>query len=793
MEIDLKKQKEAQEKARKLLEKEEQQRAERRLLKLVVDLENGKSEVLLNDELMEKLPNLITVYSGTGNRDRVKVLFEQLGDCACCENPNLRERAVMALSLCMGGLNREEHLDLIEVITGILLRWLRAETLFLSVCGVVCKQLQENGIRMFEEGLWRECGVLLEIFYQIQSGVNEKSNAIRSIVARSQEAMATDYVLEELTIVCLRGRGERRQHAERILVHLGRKAAIHLLETLLTCQEKEDRLRLVGLIPATGYAAVPVLKEYLQKELPWYGIRNIILMITAMDDESLIPLIMPCLSHEDIRIQQQVIDCINEVAVANPGGYLLAALPVVDDNLKVGLVSSLGQLGGMDVVDAFLDLLARRDTFPPNVRDELLESLAIHVRLSNSIRAVNLLTMLLEERSGKYDPQVDPVSRAARNSLHILQPRFPEKELPAQTVHTVTAVPEPPDDNVSFDHDPMAKNPALRQVQVINEKVTLFLGKGQVAEASQYLYEKCIEAAAEKRFDAAEMLRDRILEVDPNALAEVIKAGERIEEERSTSVTTNHISIWQDLYDSLSTNEFNALYEALKSREYPTGSVIVEQGANSPLLYFINSGQARLTCWRGQEEVFLKKIGPGEIVGTTPFFDVSIWTVALTAIGTTKIHILEREVFLDLIEQFPKIESCLMSYCARAETVPKLLQMSGEDRRQYPRFPVSLLVKHTLLDEFGNPGMRSFNGEIVDVSRGGFSFFIRISRKENARLLLGRGIKTRIAVKGKDPVEGKGVIVAVRFQGQGEGEYSVHVQFNEIFDQDVVNCIVGRS
>ncbi len=791
MEIDKEKQKEAQENASKLLVQEEQQRAERRVLKLVLDLENGKNEVLLNDELMENLPELISVFSGTGNRDRSKVLFKQLGECACSENSKLRERSVMALSLCMEGLNREEHSDLIEVITGILLRWLRAETLFLSVCSTVCKQLQENWVLMFEEGSWKECGILLEIFNQIQSGINEKSNAIRSIVGRSQEAMATDYILEELTIVCLRGRGERRQRAEQILMHLGRKAAIHLLDSLLTCQEKEGRLRLIGLIPATGYAAISVLKEYLQKELPWYGIRNIILMITAMDDEDLIPLIMPCLSHEDLRIQQQVVDCINEVAVVNPGGYLLAALPVVDDSLKVGLVGYLGQLGGLGVVDAFLDLLAQRDSFSVNVRDELLKSLAIHVRLSNSIRAVNLLTMVVEERRAQYDdPKVDPVSRAAWNTLHILTPRFTKDELPEQSESESSEI---TDETVSFANDPASKNHAFRDVQIVNNKVTVLLGKGQVAEASQFLYEKCIEAAEEKRFDAAEMLRDRILEVDPNALAEVIKAGERIEEERSSSITSNHISIWQDLYDSLTTDEFNALYEALKPREYDSSSVIVEQGENSPLLYFINSGHVRLSCWRGQEEVFLKKIGPGEIVGTGPFFDVSNWTVALTAVGNTKIHILGRDIFLDLLEQYPAIEPCLINFCSKAETVPKLLKMSGEDRRQHPRYPVSLLVKHTLLDAFGNPSMRSFKGEIIDISCGGFSFFIRISRKENARLLLGRGIRTTMVIQKDETVDGKGVIVAVRFQGMDEGEYSVHVQLDNIISEDVVRRIVGRK
>ncbi len=791
MEIDIDKQREAQEKAKQLLAHEEQKRAERRLLKLVVDLENGHSEVLLNDELMERLPGLISLYCEAGDRDRVKVLFEKLGDCACSEDPKLRERAVMALSLCMVGLHQQEHPDLIKLITEILLRWLRVETVFLSVCGTVCKQLQEYGVRMLEEGLWDESEYLLEVFHQIQSGILVKSNAIRSIVSRGQEAMATDYILEELTIVCLRGRGSRRLKAEKILIHLGRKAAIHLLDTLLACQEKEDRLRLIGLIPATGYAAVSVLKEYLQKDLPWYGIRNIILMITAMDDPDLIPLVMPSLEHEDIRIQQQVLDCISEVAEANPGGYLLAALPIVTDELKVGLVGYLGQLGESESTEAFLDLLAKRDSFSPNVKDKLLQSLAIQVRLSNSIRAVNLLSMVLEERKQQYDPNDDPVAQVVNQTLQILKPRFKQEELPKepeQEQETATLA-----ESATIDNSPEALNLAKRQVQKINEEVTVLLGKGQVAETSQFLYKKCIEAARDKQFEIAEMLRDRILEVDPNALAEVIKAGEVIEDEQSASISSNHISIWQDLYDSLTTEEFNALYHSLTTADYLSGSVIVEQGANSPLLYFINSGFARLACWRGQDEIFLKKIGSGEIVGAGPFFDVSVWTVSLTALGKTNVQILERGKFLELLEQFPGLEPCLINYCLKSESVPDLLEMSGEDRRQYPRYPVTIIVMHTLLDEFGNNSMRSFKGEISDISCGGLTFFIRISRKENARLLLGRGIKTSLAGPDGEQMECAGQIVAVRFQHFVESDYSVHVQFNKPLSDTVVKSIIDNN
>jgi len=790
MEIDVDRQREAQKQAKQLLANEERQRAERRLLKLVVDLEEGSSEVLLNDELMENLSGLLSTYCEAGDRDRVNVLFEKLGDCACSEDPKLRERAVMALSLSMVGLNQQDHPDLIKQVTEILLRWLRAETVFLSVCDTVCRQLQEYGIRLLEEGRWDESAYLLEVFHQIQSGVLEKSNAIRSVVSRGQEAMATDYILEELTIVCLRGRGERRQKAERILVHLGRKAAIHLLETLLTCKEKGDRLRLIGIVPATGYAAISVLKEYLQKDLPWYGVRNIILMITAMDDPDLIPLIMPCLSHEDIRIQQQAIDCISEVADTNAGGYLLAALPVIDDELKVGLIGHLGQLGQPEALDAFLDLLGQRDSFSANARDRLLECLAIQVRLSNSIRAVNLLEMVLEERRTEVDPNEDPVAKVIKQTLNILKPRFIQKEAPVKEKEPVA---EAPVETASFDGDPAKNNPARRELQKVNDQVAELLGRGLVTDASQLLYDKCVEAASDQKFELAEMLRDRILEVDPNCLAEVIKAGEILEEEQSSSITSNHISTWRNLYDSLTTEEFNALYHALDNADFSTGSVIVEQGSNSPLLYFVNSGSARLTCWRGNEEIFLKKIGPGEIVGAGPFFDVSIWTISLTALGKTNVQILKREKFLELLEQFPGLEPCLIEYCLKLEAVPDLLEMSGEDRRQAPRFPVTTIVKHTLLDEYGKASMRSFNGEIADISSGGLSFYIRISRKENARLLLGRGIQTVLTDADGQPITCTGQIVAVRFQRYVESDYSVHVQFTEALPDSVVQAIVQSS
>lgn len=532
---------------------------------------------------------------------------------------------------------------------------------------------------------------------------------------------------------------------------------------------------------------MPVLKEYLKKDLPWYGTRNIILMITAINDPDLIPLTLPCLEHKDIRVQQQVIDCIREVAGEKKKDYLLSALPLVSDELKDQLVVQLGQLGGEDTSEVFLDLLADRESFAPHIRDELLKKIVINLRLCHSVRAVNLLNMLIEERKEIYDPNSDSVVEIAQQTLHFLNSRFGRDEV-EETEEIVEE--EEIEEEVIFDQDPLSKNRAKRNLHRVNEEVTVLLGKGKVSEASLLLYEKSIEAAKEKDFDSAEMLRDRILEVDPNALTEVIRAGELIEEERSSAISSHHLSIWQDLYDALTTEEFNGLYYILDEKDYHPGDVIVEQGKSLSNLYFINSGQVRLSCQRGREEIFLKRVNPGEIIGASPFFNVSVWTVTLTALTKAQVHILEREKFLELLEQFPGLESCLHDYCTRLDTVPELIKMSGADRREAARYPMSLLVKHTLLDQYGNPGKRSFKGELADISTGGLSFFIRISRKENARLLLGRGLRTSITLGQGEVVNCYGQIVAVRFQQYVESDYSVHVQFREPKESGLIKKIV---
>ena len=125
-----------------------------------------------------------------------------------------------------------------------------------------------------------------------------------------------------------------------------------------------------------------------------------------------------------------------------------------------------------------------------------------------------------------------------------------------------------------------------------------------------------------------------MLEINPLALTEVIRLGEIIDEEKSTTLNNHHVEVWSGLYEKMSTEEFNGLYHALRQESYSPGEAIVNTGDNDSSLYFVNAGAVTLSCQSGNKESFLKRLQPGEVIGVGPFFSVSVWTVSMTAQST---------------------------------------------------------------------------------------------------------------------------------------------------------------
>lgn len=780
MEIDKERQQKAQENARKIIEEAGRLQEAQRISRGVAEFERGNYEILRNNELVTNLANYIFSLLSSGRAEDAAPLLQRLGESARCSDVELRERSVMALSFLIGQILEKENLDALEPLSKLLVEWLQFETVYISGFPSICKQIQQIGQLMLDRRLFNEAESLLVIIYQIQSGILEKGNTIRGILAKIQDNIASREILELLVDEYLLDAEKKLSSVDNILVYLGRRAVIFLLNKLMHSDSRRDRFLLMRLIPVAGNVAVPVLVECLKKNPPWYVVRNVIYIISEMGDPSLYSMVQPYLKHKDIRVQQEVIGCINRLDGSKMKPRLLEALMLVDDELKLSLVVQLAHLGGDDVEEALHDLFAKREAFGERSKEELVVRIIGALKKFPSKKSARLLRLLVASHS--RDHEHVRIAGLAQEALLALEPKLRRLNQNIQA-----------GDEIAFDDDPKEMTKAATKMRKFEEEIASFVKVGDLEKACQKIYNHCVAAAREKDFLTAEMLRDRLLEINPMALSEVIRAGEIIEEEKNSSISSNHLKIWGDLYEKMTTEEFTAMYYALKLEKYHSDDVIVRSGETDTSLYFLNSGFVGIYCQHGSHEVFLKRMQPGDILGVEQFFSVSIWTVTLKAQSEVQIHVLDRDMLTGMQNSHPGLESKLQDYCVKFDIVPDLVRMAGSDRREFPRYPVSLIINNMLLDPFGQAGKKTFRGEMIDISRGGLGFSIRISNKGNARLLLGRQIVTEIDIGKGEKLRCAGMIVSVRFHHVVELDFSVHVKLFKKLEQSVVMSIVNQS
>jgi hypothetical protein len=776
MEIDKEKQAQRIYEVARRLDLEEKKRADSRLLKGVGEMEQHNFTILSNDEFVEKLSQYLCELDLHEGQETAVAILDNIGAGCCSEDQKFRERALVVLSVFSERVLENDDHDFIRKVASILIRWLEVETEYISGFGIICQQLQKIGLNLLGNNFWKEADELLVLLSKIQGGILEKSNTIKGMAAKTQEILATKDILESLTHTYLDAKDKNHKTAGDLLKNLGRRAAIFLLNRLMHCENKEERFHLMHLIPKTGNVAISVFEECLKKNLPWYVIRNIVFMISEIGDTSLFFLVEPYLLHPDIRVQQQVIICIGILGGQTMKKRLLTALPKVHDDLKIRLVMKLGQLEGNEVTDALLDLFEKRGSFTASAAEELLFKLCIALKSFPCQRTVRNIKQLVNERK-RISTGTDKILAVAEEVLSVVAPKV-RRDAKGE----INAL-----DELSFDSDPVLEHNAQKKIRDFIEEIHIVVGKGNVGKASEMLFSEAVRAARDKDFKVAEILRDKMLEINPMALSEVLEVGEIIEEERSSSITGHHIEIWSALYEKMTTEEFTALYHTMKHQTYNPEEMIVKTGETDPSLYFVNSGLVRLSCMCGNKETFLKRLQPGEILGVGQFFSVSVWTVSLTAQSLAQIHVLERERFITLKNTFPDLETKLHDVCLQYDIVPALLRMTGSDRREYARYAISLIIDNMLLDPYGNKGQRSVKGEMIDISRGGLSFSIRISKSENAKLLLGRQIISEIILEPGNTLRCFGIIVGVKFPQIADQDFSVHVKFYSVMEQaDVV-------
>lgn len=309
--------------------------------------------------------------------------------------------------------------------------------------------------------------------------------------------------------------------------------------------------------------------------------------------------------------------------------------------------------------------------------------------------------------------------------------------------------------------------------------VDQYVAKNDTDAAIKLLYDLVAAYAKEKNFEKAEALHNKMYDVDPMALTEIVRSSELIEAEKSETLDPDHLEQWSDLYGRLSTTEANALYYSMKSATFESGETIMEQGQLNNRLYFIISGEVNALYNRDNTDVLFKTLGAGDIIGQDGFFTATICTVTMNASSRVKVSYLENSALKQWKASVPALEAKLYDYCMKKDMIKQELEKKKMERRSDKRINLPGRISFQLLDKTGNPMGKAYKGEIADISIGGLSFVVKSSKEETLRLLLGRRvlISFEIPLKSGDyrSVEEKMTIIAIK--AMVFDDYSIHVKF----------------
>lgn len=740
---------------------------------------SGEYSSLKNDEFIQGL-SVSFRKENFPEIDTLNATLEALSGAILTSDTSVRKRVLPILYQAANFFLSLGHREGILCVNSIMLEWLRSENETLPGAESINKKIEECLTWMFKHEIFEEIEYPFHILHEISIGDIYSNPAMKAMVGKCLKNLAVVGNLKKITEGYFKDK-EKRELYHNILVSLSPDSVFYILDLAVQSDKKGERIALIKLIGSFGNAAVESLASCLESRPSWAVVRNIIYIIGEIGDPANYHIIEKFHGYPDERVQLESIGTTIKLGGEEKRKRLIGALLQVNERLKLHILRLLLEEGTDDelLYEALVKLVGLRATFSYSAGTELLSSIITYLKMFPTPDTVKLLLEM--RRDYEKGADVGQVVLLIDEALSSVEP---------QIRHGSQVIKGSDDNVVIFDNDPEQQQYILEMLQGIEDAVQKHLRVGDKKAASAYIYEQAISATHQGNFSVAEKLKDRLLEVNPLALSEVVKIGEVIDGQRTVAITPHHIEIWQELYERMTTKQFNALYYNSFQESYRRGDIIVRSGETDNCLYFLNSGTISLTCDSGKNEIFLRKMNPGDILGAEQFFAASVWTITLTALSSVQLHVLDQEGWQKVLAEAPELEEKLEIFCQRYEKIADLVRMTGDDRRLESRHQLHLKTRHILLDPFGQKSKRSFRGELIDLSRSGIAFTIKLANQKTAKTLLGRQILSYLDMDGAVYPEFAGLVVGVRMFDAFSQKYSVHVKLAKIIGEPQFKSII---
>ncbi len=774
----------------------EKQRQSKRLQAGLGALARGNLDGLRNNEVLLHLPATFERLIVNKKESIAAAIIQALVGGLKLDDDQLRLRSGQSLGLIGEKLVSLDYWEWLEKLTPTFLRWLKgiedADDSYHRLV-VILQEIMTHAQTAGHEELVDK---ILSLFYAIRSGGLGKTVEMRTVVGQVQDKAVQRNVLESCLNRCFEKPIEEK-YCQKIVMY-GPQGIQFLLDALLMNNRRPERIRLLKILAGVDSKLPSLLLDRLQEPMPWYGKRNILRLLGETGDERDVSAVQGYLSHDDLRVQGEALSCIYKLSAQKKKQYLLDALPLISEKLKFQVVQALASVVDEEVVGVLVDLLKDESYFSADIKKLLMVSICETLGRSGSLQAQKALQLLSGKRDVRPKNMAKEVWQAAQRGLALLDVnRRQQKERHVELQKTSK--------NAVRQAQSMQDRSEKEYVPVTNlaeeQDVYVLLGQNKKAAAKALLLDLISTMTSLQQFDQAEVLCQRLAEIDPLALEDILKATALLEEQRSIAIDQAQATNWVEIYDFLTTEEFNTLYSSMEHVTYAANETIVVQGDPQQRLFFVNKGRVKLFFRDSHgNDVLLKIVGPGEVFGIDSFFKASVWTVEVASVGTVDVFILTQEALRKWQHAFPGLEAKLKDFCQQF-VEHESLKVMAIDRRVMERLNCAGRLAMAVLDDQGKMTGIALQGDMGDVSIGGIFFTIHISQKRHVRLLLGRKVLVSLIGGPTDsPLTSgvAGVVVAIYVQDSTSRnlefylQYAVHIQFDQpLRETDLATVVSG--
>ena len=139
------------------------------------------------------------------------------------------------------------------------------------------------------------------------------------------------------------------------------------------------------------------------------------------------------------------------------------------------------------------------------------------------------------------------------------------------------------------------------------------------------------------------------------------------------------------LFSTLSDEQAAQVAEAVVKRRFKRGQTIVEQGQRTDTLFILLNGRARVIMTRGNREVILASLHPGDHIGEMSMIDNAPHSATVRADIQTDTLTLSRDAFMQCLPDGSSIAYAIMYGLVQRLRQADLARMVGASREMVSR------------------------------------------------------------------------------------------------------------